>query len=40
MDKRGVEVAGPILSIQTIMFTVLSVATVILLFYIFMHLVK
>lgn len=40
MNKRGVEEAGPLPSIETIMLTVLSIAVLIFLIFIFKNLVK
>jgi len=40
MNKRGVEEAGPAISVETMMFTVLSIAVLIFLIYIFTHLPK
>lgn len=40
MNKRGIEEAGPAISVETIMFVVLSIAVLIFLFYIFTHLIK
>lgn len=40
MNKRGVEEAGPAISVETIMWTVLSIAVLIFLLYIIPNLVK
>jgi hypothetical protein len=40
MDKRGVEELGPHISLQTLMYAVLSIAVLVLLIYIFVNLVK
>jgi hypothetical protein len=40
MDKRGVEEFGPHLSIETIMWAILCIATLVFLFIIFTQFVK
>ncbi len=40
MDKRGVEELGPHIGLQTLMYTILSIAVLVLLIYIFVNLVK